>query len=160
LIVSKSSVVKKMRKPNQRMIIIIAIIIVAIAAIVAGMYIFKGDDKVNYKVLGESDIPQQIASQVIPEYRALERALACVVDDKVYVIAARGEKPTSGYEIQIDKMTVSEEDGVKTLTVYTVFKDPQPGTALTQVLTYPLQVAETDLAYLPDQIELKVQYEE
>jgi hypothetical protein len=90
----------------------------------------------------------------------LERALACVVDDKIYVIASRGEKPTSGYEIAIDKMSVSEEDGVKTLKIYTVFKDPQPGTALTQVLTYPLQVAETDLAYLPDQIELKVQYEE
>lgn len=160
MIVSKTGVVKKMRRPSNRMLIIIAIIIIAIAAIVAGMMIFEGDEKVSYKVLGETDYPQQIANQVIPEYRALERALACVVDDKIYVIASRGEKPTSGYEIAIDKMTVSEEDGVKTLKIYTVFKDPQPGTALTQVLTYPLQVAETDLTYLPDQIELKVQYEE
>lgn len=142
------------------MLIIIVIIIIAIAVVAAGLLIFKGDEKVSYKVLGESEYPQQIASQVIPEYRALERALACVVDDKIYVIASRGEKPTSGYEIAIDKMAVSEEDGVKTLKVYTVFKDPQPGTALTQVLTYPLQVVETDLSYLPDQIELKVQYEE
>lgn len=160
MIVSKTGVVKKMRKPSKSMLIIIAIIIIAIAAVVAGMIIFEGDEKVSYKVLGETDYPQQIANQVIPEYRALERALACVVDDKIYVIASRGEKPTSGYEIAIDKMAVSEEDGVKTLKVYAVFKDPQPGTALTQVLTYPLQVAETDLAYLPDQIELKVQYEE
>ncbi len=160
MIVSKTGVIKKMRKPSGRMLIIIVIIIVVIAAVVAGMMFFKGDDKVSYKVLGETDYPQQIASQVIPEYRALERALACVVDDKIYVIASRGEKPTSGYEIAIDKMTVSEEDGIKTLKVYTVFKDPQPGTALTQVLTYPLQVAETDLTFLPDQIELKVQYEE
>ncbi len=160
MIVSKTGVIKKMRKPNRRMLITIAIIIVAIAAVVAGMYIFEGDEKVNYKILGESEIPQQIANQVIPEYRALERALACVVDDKIYVIASRGEKPTSGYEIAIDKMAVSEEEGVKTLMVYTVFKDPQPGTALTQVLTYPMQVAETELTYLPDQIELKVQYEE
>lgn len=157
---SKTGVIKKLRKPSKKMIIIIAIIIVAIAAIVAAMYIFEGDEKVSYKILGDSEIPQQIANQVIPEYRALERALACVVDDKIYVVASRGEKPTSGYEIAIDKMTVSEEDGVKTLMVYTVFKDPQPGTALTQVLTYPLQVAETNLDYLPDQIELKVQYEE
>ncbi len=160
MIVSKTGVIKKMRKPGRRMLIIIAIIVIAIAAIVAGMIIFEGDEKVSYKVLGETDYPQQIANQVIPEYRALERALACVVEDKIYVIASRGEKPTSGYEIAIDKMTVSEEDGVKTLKIYTVFKDPQPGTALTQVLTYPLQVAETDLTYLPDQIELKVQYEE
>jgi hypothetical protein len=160
-IVSKTSVVKRLRKPSKKMVIIIAIIImIAIAAVVAGLYILKGDEKVNYNVLTESDYPQQISSQVIPEYRALERALACVVDDKIYVIATRGEKPTSGYEITIEKMVVSEEDGVKTLKVYTVFKDPQPGTALTQVLTYPLQVAETDLTYLPDQIELKVQYAE
>jgi len=149
-----------MRTPSKKMLVIFAIIIIAIAAIVAGMMIFKGDVKVGYRVLGESEYPQQIANQVIPEYRALERALACVVDDKVYVIASRGEKPTSGYEIAIDKMTITEEDGIKTLKVYAVFKDPQPGTALTQVLTYPLQVAETDLSYLPDQIELKVQYEE
>ena len=160
MIVSKTGVIKKMRKPSKRMLIIIAIIIIAIAAIVAGMMIFEGDEKVSYKVIGESEYPQQIANQVIPEYRALERALACVIDDKIYVIASRGEKPTSGYEIAIDKLAVSEEDGVKTLKVYTVFRDPQPGTALTQVLTYPLQVAETDLAYLPDQIELQVQYEE
>lgn len=157
---SKTSVTKKMRLPSKRMLIIIAIIIIAVAAIVAGLYFFEGDEKVNYTVLNEKDYPQQIASQVVPEYRALERALACVVDDKVYVIASRGEKPTSGYEIAIEKMLVTEEDGVKTLKVYTVFKDPQPGTALTQVLTYPLQVAETDLTYLPDQIELKVQYVE
>ena len=160
MIVSKTGVIKKMRKPSKRMLIIIAIIIIAIAAVVAGMMIFEGDDKVSYKVLGESEYPQQIANQVIPEYRALERALACVIDDKIYVIASRGEKPTSGYEIAIDKLAVSEKEGVKTLKVFVVFKDPQPGTALTQVLTYPLQVAETELAYLPDQIELKVQYEE
>lgn len=160
MIVSKTGVIKKMRKPSKRMLIIIAIIIIAIAAIVAGMMIFEGDEKVSYKVLGESEYPQQISNQVIPEYRALERALACVIDDKIYVIASRGEKPTSGYEIAIDKLAVSEEDGVKTLKVFTVFRDPQPGTALTQVLTFPLQVAETDLAYLPDQIELQVQYEE
>jgi hypothetical protein len=142
------------------MLIIIAILIIAVAAVAAGYIIFGGDEKVSYKVLGESEYPQQIANQVIPEYRALERALACVIDDKIYVIASRGEKPTSGYEIAIDKMAVSEEDGVKTLKVYAVFKDPQPGTALTQVLTYPLQVAETELSFLPDQIELKVQYQE
>jgi regulatory protein YycI of two-component signal transduction system YycFG len=149
-----------MRKPGKKVLIIIVIIIIAAAAVAAGLYFFEGDQKVGYKVLGESEYPQQIANQVIPEYRALERALACVVDDKIYVIASRGEKPTSGYEITIDKMAVTEEDGVKTLKVYAVFKDPQPGTALTQVLTYPLQVAETELSYLPDQIELKVQYEE
>lgn len=160
MIVGKLGVIKNVRKLSKRSLIIGAIIIIAIAAIVAGLYFFEGDEKVDYRVLSETEIPQQITNQVIPEYRALERALACVVDDKIYVIASRGEKPTSGYEISIDKMEISDEDSIKTLMVYTVFRDPQPGTALTQILTYPLQVAETDLTYLPDQIELKVQYVE
>lgn len=151
---------KKLQKPSRKTAIIAAMIMVLVIASIAGFYIFKGDEKVNYSVLGDTEYPQLITSQVIPEYRALERALACMVDDKVYVITTRGEKPTSGYEIAIDKMVVSEEDGLKTLIVYTEFKDPQPGMALTQVLTYPLQVAETDLTFLPDQIELKVQYVE
>lgn len=157
---SKSGIFKRLRKPSKRMIITIAIILIAVVIIVAGLNIFEGDERVNYKVLGETEYPQQITSQVIPEYRTLERALACMVDGKVYVMASRGEKPTSGYEIKIDKMTVEEEDDLTTLVVFTEFKDPQPGMALTQVLTYPLQVAETDLTYLPDQIELKVQYVE
>lgn len=154
----KAGIIKKVGKPSKKVIIVIVVLLIIVAAVVAGLYIFKGDEKVNFTVLSETEIPQQITSQVIPEYRTLERALACMIDDKVYVMASRGEKPTSGYEISIDKMTISEEDGLKTLVVYTDFKDPQPGTALTQVLTYPLQIAETDLAYLPDQIQLKVQY--
>jgi flagellar basal body-associated protein FliL len=98
LIVGKIGVIKKVRKPSKKILIIIAIIIIAVAAIVVGLYFFEGDEKVDYRVLSETEIPQQIANQVIPEYRALERALACVVDDKVYVIATRGEKPTSGYD--------------------------------------------------------------
>ena len=146
--------------PSKKVIIILIIIAAMIAMIMAGLHIFKGDEKVDFKILGETEIPQQITSQVIPEFRQLERALACSVDGKVYVIVTRGEKPTSGYNIAIDKMVLSEKDGMKNLEVYTEFKDPEPGAALTQVLTYPLQVSVTSLTELPDQIELKVQYAE
>ncbi|MEA4986729.1 MAG: protease complex subunit PrcB family protein [Anaerovorax sp.] len=157
----KIGILQKIKMPKKKtaikwMILILLIIVVVAAA----LYMFKGEDNVEFRILGEKEIPAQITSQVIPEYRQLERALACVVDDKVYVMASRGEKPTSGYEIQIEKMKLSDKNGVNILTVYTQFKDPQPGTALTQALTYPIQIAETDLTALPDQIELKVQYVE
>lgn len=157
----KIGILQKIKMPEKKtaikwMILILLIVVVVAAA----LYMFKGEENVEFKILSEKEIPAQITSQVIPEYRQLERALACVVDDKVYVVASRGEKPTSGYEIQIEKMKLSEKNGTKTLSVYTQFKDPQPGTALTQALTYPIQVAETDLTALPDQIELKVQYVE
>lgn len=151
----------KLGKPNRKTaIIVILIVIVAAGLIWGGWNIFMGDTDVSFRVLNEGEIPQQITSQVIPEYRQLERALACVVDEKVYVLATRGEKPTSGYEVAIDRMTIEEEDGVTTLMVFAKFTDPQPGLSLTQVLTYPLQVAETELTELPDQIQLKVQYVE
>ncbi len=157
----KIGILQKIKMPKKntaiKWMILILLIVVVIAA---AMYMFKGEENVEFKILSEKEIPAQITSQVIPEYRQLERALACVVDDKVYVLASRGEKPTSGYDIQIDKMKLSDKNGTNVLTVYTQFKDPQPGTALTQALTYPIQVAQTALEALPDQIELKVQYVE
>lgn len=151
----------KLKRPKLKTIGILAVIALITAGLIwGGRHILTGDTEVNFRVLNEGEVPQQIAGQIIPEYRQLERALACVVDGKVYVIATRGEKPTSGYEIAIDRMAMEEVDGTNTLIVYAKFMDPQPGLSLTQVLTYPLQVAETDLTELPEQIQLKVQYVE
>ena len=68
----------------------------------------------------------------------MERALAYVADDKIYVVAMRGEKPTTGYDIAIDSTTlISDKDGNDTLTVNVLFTDPQAGASLTQAQTYP-----------------------
>lgn len=130
-----------------------------VLVLIAGFALLsKGGTDVEFTVLTEEEYPGEIVSQVIPEYRKLERALACVVEDTVYVVATRGEKASDGYEIAIDKMTLSEEDGVTTLEVYVKFTDPAPETAVGQAVTYPLQVAKTDLEALPNQISLKVEY--
>lgn len=151
---------KKIWKPGKKGLIIIAIIIVALVAALVAVNLFKGDKKVEFKTLSENKIPQDISSQVIPEYRTLERALACVVEDKIYVVVTRGEKPTSGFEVDIDKMKLEEKDGKTNLIVYADFKDPEKEKALAQVITYPVKVASTDLSKLPDEIELRIQYEE
>ena len=133
---------KKIRKPGKKGLIIIAIIL--IAAVVAGLIavnMLKGDKKVEFKTLSENQIPQDISSQVIPEYRTLERALACVVEDKIYVVVTRGEKPTSGFSLDIDKMALEEKDGKNNLIVYADFKDPEKEKGLAQVITYPVKVA-------------------
>jgi hypothetical protein len=148
--------VGKFSKKKIATVVIAAIVLVG--AIWGGMRLFSGNEDVKFKVLSETEIPQQIAVQVIPEYRQLERALASVIDGKVYVVATRGEKPTTGYELQIDRMALEGSDDNKTLIVFVKFKDPQPGMSLTQALSYPLQVAETELTQLPDQIQLRVQY--
>lgn len=156
----KAGAIGRLVKPSRKNLIRGLFLVVLVAVILVVNVLFQGDEKLEYRILSEGEIPQQITSQVIPEYRQLERALACIVEDKIYVFASRGEKPTSGYDIAIDKMVLEEEDGSMKLVVHTIFQDPQPGTALSQVLTYPFQVAETELTYLPDQIELKVKYQE
>lgn len=155
---SKDGILSKVHKPGKKTVIFIIIAVAIVAALLVWSNFFTGQDKVEFKTLTESEIPQEIVSQVIPEYRQMERALACVINDKVYVVATRGEKPTSGYEITIENMALEEENDQVKLEVGTIFKDPEPNTALTQVLTYPIQVAETNLKKLPDKIELKVKY--
>lgn len=152
---------KKIRKPGKKGLIIAAVLV--IAALAAGLIaanVLKGDKKVEFKTLNENKIPQDISSQVIPEYRTLERALACVVEDRIYVIVTRGEKPTSGFSVDIARMVLEEKEGKTNLVVYADFKDPEKGKALAQVITYPVKVAKTNLTKLPDEIELRIQYEE
>ena len=119
----------------------------------------RGGRQVEFTVLEEAEIPQAVLTEVIPEYRDLERALGCVVDGKVYVLVTRGEKPTAGFEIAIDKMKLEKSEHGQNLVVTALFTDPPAGEAVAQVITYPYQVALTDLTELPDTIELRTVFE-
>lgn len=151
--------IKSIKKPGKKWIVISAVAL-ALTVVVAGVLFTGKGQTVEFKVLNEQNYPQEITSEVIPEYRSLERALACVVDKKVYVIVTRGEKPASGYKVDIDKMKLEEGDGKSVLVVYATFRDPAKNDSMSEVLTYPIKVAETQLKKLPDEIELRVQYEE
>ena len=141
----------------------IAILVVVILIVVAGIYtlkyFMKDDGKVAFEVLSEEMIPQKV-QEILPRYKALERALACKIDGDIYVIATRGEKPTGGYTVDIDRMMKVKEEDKNKLVVYVTFEDPKPGDVVTQVITYPYAVAKTNLKELPDKIELKVKYDE
>ena len=158
-IVDGNKTLKKIGKSGKKIAVFLFSLMVIGLATVLGGNLLTDAEEVEFKVLGETEIPQEIAGEVIPEYRDLERALACMVDGKVYVVVSRGEKPTSGFDVGIHKMILEDKDGVKCLAVYADFTDPEPGVALTQILTYPLKVVETNLTNLPEQIELRVQYQ-
>jgi hypothetical protein len=155
LIVSKGIIEKIPRKKG---LISLGIIIIVLLGAFFVVNMVKGDKTVDFITLADTEIPQEITTQVIPDYRSLERALACKVDDKVFVMVSRGEKPTSGFDLDIDRMVIEDKNGSTNLIVYVIFRDPEPGVALSQVLTYPLKIAETSLTELPGQIELRVQY--
>lgn len=141
------------------------VFILAAALIIAGacaamicLNMITGEEAVSFEEIKESEMPNEITSEIIPEYRTLERALACIIDDDVYVIVTRGEKPSSGFKVSIDRMVTEDKDGKTNLVVYANFTDPDKKTALSQIITYPIQVVKTNLTALPDTIELRIQY--
>ncbi len=150
-------------KPSKKAIIAIVCVLVlaAIAFILVSSGIagrILGSGNVSFTPLDAKDIPRAIEKDVIPEYRELERALGCVVDGKVYIVVTRGEKPTAGYDLSIEKVNLEKTGDGSNLVVTAKFTDPPQGKTVSRVITYPYEVASTDLKGLPDTIELNVRY--
>ena len=151
---------KKPKCFGKKKILLIAVLAAAgaLAAFMMIPQLINGEKGVEFREVSDEKIPADISSEVLPEYKTLERALACVSGDDVYVIVTRGEKPTSGFGVKIDKMVVEEKDDKKNLIVYAAFDDPDKETPISQIITYPICIVKTDLTYLPDNIELRIQY--
>lgn len=143
---------------KKRFFIIPAVLLLAAAAFFAYDTFFSGEEMVRFQQVKDSEMPVDFTADVIPAYKTLERALACRVDNDVYVIVTRGEKPSSGFGVDIERMLLEEKEGKTNLVVYATFDDPDKETAISQIITYPLQVVKTDLQQLPDTIELRIQY--
>ena len=134
---------------------LITVIMAAAAVLLIGARVLDGDEPVGFRTVKEGQIPGEISANIIPEYRTLERAL---VGDDIYVMVTRGEKPTSGFKVDIDRIFTVKQDGKENLVVVANFRDPEKKTAISQIITYPLEVVKTDLERLPDTIELRIQY--
>ena len=107
---------KLFRKPSRRALLAAGGLVVVLAAafVIFGLDLFDdiGSKNVGFKQLAKDEVPQAIETEVVPEYRELERALGCLVDGKVYVLVTRGEKPTAGYSASIEELRlVKSKDG-------------------------------------------------
>lgn len=142
----------------KRIVSIIAII-VFIAALLFFFRYFrgKGVQNVSFDNINPENIPRQI-TEVLPNYRMKEKALVCRINDEIYVVVTRGEKNTAGYEVVIDKITLSDTEGERVLTVFAEYKDPKPGDVTAQILTYPFAVVKTELEELPQKVILEREY--
>ena len=150
-------------KPSKKAVVLVACMLCLGA--IACFLVFSGVagsplgfGKVSFTPLSEKEIPRAIEKDVIPEYRQLERALACVVDEKIYLVVTRGEKPTAGYDISIEKVKLEKTGDGSNLIVTAKFTDPPQGETVSRIITYPYAVAATDLKVLPDTIELNARY--
>lgn len=141
--------------------IIAAIIIIIILGVIfiPKLFLNEGDKEVKFTILNVEEVPQKL-QDILPKYKAEERALACKIDDEIYVVVTRGEKNTGGYSVTIDKIVKEETDDKFNLTVYAIYTDPKPDEIVPQVITYPCVVAKTNLKELPESIALETEYEE
>jgi len=139
-------------------IIAIAVAAVVLVGLIAAFGLRSGETNVKFEKVPEKVMPRELEADILPEYRDLERALACKVEDKIYVIVTRGEKPTAGYEVEIEKMTLETKEDKSNLIVYASFADPEQPENMAQVVTYPSAVAKADLTGLPDTIELRAEF--
>ena len=129
-----------------------------LVALVIGLGVYGGDSQIGFDVVTEKDMPRELEAEIIPKYRDLERALACRVNDEIYVLAMRGEKPTSGYEIQITNLELVTEKQKTKLVVYADFVDPAKPENMARVKSHSVSVVKAKMSGLPDKIELKANY--
>ena len=158
---SKDAPLLKMPRKKTWLVIIIIMIMTFMAIwLVFGLGILDpgGGKNIEFEEVSKDDIPKSIETEVIPEYRELERALGCLIDNKVYVVVTRGEKPTSGYSVSIEKLIMEKDEGKTNLKVEAKFVEPEAGIKQSQVTTYPYVVVSTELTTLPDTIELMAKY--
>jgi len=138
--------------------IAIGMLAAVLLALVIVFGIFGGSSQIAFEPVEEKNMPRELEAEIIPKYRDIERALACRVDDVVYVLAMRGEKPTSGYEIQITDLELVTEKQKTKLLVYADFADPAKPENMARVKSYSVSVVKAELHGLPDEIELRSHY--
>ena len=144
----------------KNLIMAVVIILVLSSLFMGGKHFMSNKSNVKYEVLEQSEIPEKIL-EILPRYQMLERALACKVNGTIRSGNKEGEKKTSGYMVEIDKIKrVKDDDDKYKLIVYANFSDPMPGDTVTDAITYPYVVARTNLKALPYKIELKTRHSE
>jgi len=104
---------------------------------------------VAYKKVTVFEAPPQI-KEMVENFKDEEKAAVYVVDNIVYIVVTRGEKPTGGYGVKvvdIDKHMLGEDRfGV---VVKVEYIEPKPGQPVTQAITYPFTIVQTELVDIP-----------
>ncbi|WP_455541968.1 hypothetical protein [Intestinibacter sp.] len=126
----------------------IFLIIFILAGFIILPKMFGEDIKaVDYVIVQRDSIPDKILD-MMDDYIDQERALATIIDGKVYVIVTRGKNEE--YGIDVEKITLEDRDGKQVMTVGAVYKEKEDA--------YPFVVLETNMESLPDKIELNQKF--
>ncbi|MDY5212173.1 hypothetical protein [Intestinibacter sp.] len=126
----------------------ICLIIFILAGFIVLPKMFREDIKaVDYVIVQRDSIPDKILD-MMDDYIDQERALATIIDGKVYVVVTRGQNEE--YGIDVEKINLQDKDGKQVMTVEAVYKQKEDA--------YPFVVLETNMESLPDKIELNQKF--
>lgn len=123
---------------------IIALVLVIGGFLVVPKFLGEKGEPTEFTLVERNKIPEKILD-IMPKYVNEERALACKIDNKIYVIVTRGENKEYGVEIEKIE-TMKDEDEKALMKVYSVYKAPEN--------SHPYIVVLTNLKELPDKVEL------
>ena len=127
----------------------ICLIIFILAGFIILPKMFGEDIKaVDYVIVQRDSIPDKILN-MMDDYIDQERALATIIDCKVYVIVTRGQNEE--YGIDVEKINLQDKDGKQVMIVEAVYKEKEDA--------YPFVVLETNMESLPDKIELNQKFQ-
>lgn len=138
---------------------IIIIVVIVLALIYFFLFAKERPKSIKFTAVEESEVPAQI-TEILPNYRMKEKALVCKVNNEIYVVVTRGEKASAGYEVEIDKIYLENDNDETTVRVLAVFTDPKPGDVQAQILTYPYVIVKTELTELPQKVVLDKNYKQ
>lgn len=104
-------------------------------------------EPVDYVMVQRDAIPDKILN-MMDDYVHKERAIALIIDEKVYVIVTRGEN--TDYGIEVNKINLQNKEDEKVMQVEILYKEKEK--------SYPFVVVETNMKSLPDKIELNKKF--
>ncbi len=96
--------------------------------------------ELEFRSISIFQAPSQV-ERMVQQQSKEEGAAVYVAGDAVYIVVARGEKPTGGYGIRV--VDIKEEGGG--FDVHVEYLDPKPGQMVAQVVTHPYAIIKADL---------------
>lgn len=144
----------------KRYIIFGLVLLVIIGSLLVPKILKQETNEIKYKLVLEDEIPEKI-KEMLPTYIMEERALSCKYEEDIYIIVARGEKKTKGYNVEIKSIVKENNDKDKfDIRVFAEFEDPKLDEVLPQEYSYPYTIVKTKLKNMPEQIHLDVEYDD
>jgi len=88
--------------------------------------------------------PEKVVDEWIERSKRMQLGQAREIEDKLYLLATYGERPTGGYSVEIIDVTEDHDEVEDKLVVTVKFKEPEEGEPVTTAITYPYDLKKID----------------